>query len=119
MYTVSLEGHPGALNCSLNHRNGHPDSHQEDRYFMTFGGIDQTNGDYLDWEPLNLVVGDRIELEILESSASFPIASREPQGEEADIDFEKEEIRSMARKFGWKIIENAGPQETNQSEPQR
>jgi hypothetical protein len=115
-YTVSLEGHPGMLNCAVGHTHGHPEPHQKDEYYMSFGGIDKATGDYLEWEPLDLAVGDRIELEILESSDSFPIASREPRGENADVDFEKDEIRSMAKKFGWEIIEREVPSDTNQRE---
>lgn len=48
----------------------------KEAFHMSFGGIDNSTSDYVDWPRLEISVGDRIELEILEDSVSIPPASR-------------------------------------------
>jgi hypothetical protein len=119
-HTVSLEGHPGILSCILNHRNRRPEpatgQEAEDEYHISFGGIDSATGDYVDWPRIELIVGDRIELEILESSYPRPPATRRPQGGDAAEYSKKDYIRTMAKQFGWELIEHEAFEETNQSE---
>ena len=119
-HTVSLEGHPGVLSCILNHMNRRPepatDQVAEDDYHISFVGIDNATGDYVDWQRIDLFIGDRIELEILESSEPFPPAERRPHGGDAAVYSKKDYIRTMAKQFGWEVIEHAPPEQTNPSE---
>lgn len=119
-HTVSLEGHPGVLSCIVNYMNRNTKADDleepEDEYHMSFGGIDNTTGDYVDWPRLEIGVGDRIELEILEASDPCPPASRRPHGGDATEYSRKDYIRSMATKYGWEIIEHDTPSETDKSE---
>jgi hypothetical protein len=119
-HTVSLEGHPGVLSCILNHMNRRPepaDGHEvKDEYHIAFGGIDNITGDYVDWPRIELIVGDRVELEILESSDSFPPASRRPHDGDAAEYSKKDYIRRMAKQFGWELIEHEAVEDKNQSE---
>ena len=119
-HTVSLEGHPGVLSCILNHMNRRPEpasgEQVEDDYHISFGGIDNATGDYVDWPRIEIAIGDRIELEILESSDASPPASRRPHGGDAAEFSRKDYIRSMAKQFGWELIEHESPAENDQSE---
>lgn len=88
----------------------------EDDYHISFGGIDNATGEYVDWPRIDLVIGDRIELEILESSEPFPPAARRSHGGDAAVYSKKDYIRSMAKQFGWEVIEHEAPDQTNPSE---
>lgn len=108
-HTVSLEGNPGVISCILNYRNGaSEDELDEDKeeYHLLSGGIDKTTQDFVDWPRLDLSIGDRIELEILEPSESLPPAIRRHHAGEPDAVSQKDYIRAMAKQWGWKIIEH-------------
>jgi len=81
-HTISLEEHPGVLSCILNFMSRSADtskrSELEEDFHMSFGGIDNSTSDYIDWPRLEISIGDRIELEILKDSVSIPSASRRP-----------------------------------------
>jgi hypothetical protein len=119
-HTVSLEGHPGVLSCIVNYRISLPESDNEQRtedgYHMLVGGIDNATGDYVDWPRIEIAVGDRIEFEILATSDAYPAASRRPYEGNDTESSQKDYIRSMAKKFGWEVIEHEAPSQTNQSE---
>lgn len=104
--TVSLEEHPGVLSCILNYmsrKEGEFDFH------TSFGGIDNTTEDYVDWPRVDLSVGDKVEFEILDSIIADPKPTRRPL-ERYTQQLEEENIKAQAAKLGWKIIEN--PSET-------
>jgi hypothetical protein len=81
-HTVSLEEQPGVLSCILNFMsrstNKTDRNELEEKFHMSFGGIDNSTNDYVDWSSLEIGIGDRIELEILKDSISVPPASRRP-----------------------------------------
>ena len=118
--TISLEGHPGVLSCILNYINRRPqvdkDECMEDGYHMSSGGIDNTTGDYVDWPRIGLAVGDRLEFEILDVSEACPPASRRPHDGDAAKYSKKDYIRSVAKEFGWEVIEHEEPSKIPQSE---
>jgi hypothetical protein len=118
--TISLEGHPGVLSCIVNYMNRRPqvdkDECVEDHYHMSSGGIDNTTGDYVDWPRLELAIGDHLEFEILAASEASPPASRRPHDGDAAEYSKKDYIRSMAKKFGWEVIEHEEPYGIPQSE---
>jgi len=118
--TISLEGHSGVLSCMLNYMNCKPqvdgDDCVDEGYHMSSGGIDNTTGDYVDWPRIELAIGDRLEFEILDASDACPPASRRPH-EDAVKYSKKELIRSMAKEFGWEVIEHEEPPKTPPSEP--
>jgi len=93
----------------VNHSNRHPepesDQQEKDEYNLSFIGIDSATGDYVDWPRIELNIGDRIELEILNGSDAHPPALRRPHGGDATAYSKKDYIRSMAKKYGWEIIE--------------
>jgi len=76
-----------------------------DEYHVAFGGIDSTTSECVDWPKLEIRVGDRIEIEILEASVSCPPESRRGHRTSVSDFSRKEYIRSMATEYGWKIIE--------------
>ena len=105
--TVSLEGHPGVISCIVNYMNRKTEGgDMEDQYHMSSGGIDNDTGDYVDWPRLEISAGDHIEFEILDATIAQPPASRRPHRGDSEEYSKKDYIRSMAKEFGWEIIEH-------------
>jgi len=81
-HTISLEEQPGVLSCILNFMSRSTvttdRTEREEEFHMSFGGIDNSTNDYVDWPRLEISIGDRIELEVIKDSISIPPASRRP-----------------------------------------
>ncbi len=104
--TVSLAGEPGVLSCILNYMNRSTDTGKEDKYHISFGGIDNSSGDYVDWDRVDLKIGDEVTFKILNNSVAIPKpARRKHNGEKAEYS-KKDYIRQCAKNFGWTIIED-------------
>ena len=104
--TVSLEGKPGVLSCIINSMNRDCDGELEEEYHTSFGGIDNTSGDYVDWERMDLKVGDLVVIEIVEESVASPKPLRRPY-EEHVAHCKKEQTRALVKELGWTIIEES------------
>ena len=104
--TVSLAGDPGVLSCIVNYMNRSTDDRVEDEFHTSFGGINNTSGDYVDWDRVDLKVGDEVTFKIISDDVAKPEPSRRPhEGEKAEYS-KKDYIRQCAKNFGWTIIEN-------------
>ena len=104
--TISLAGEPGVLSCILNYMNRSADGELEDEHLISFGGIDNTSGDYVDWDRVDLKVGDEVTFKILSESVAVPEPSRRSHdGEKAEYS-KKDYIRQCAKNFGWTIVED-------------
>ena len=82
-----------------------PSGREEITLLLT--GWDSTNGKQLEWEKLALTTGDRVVISVHDDRRSDePLRTkRRCTKEEGDLE-QRELIRVLASKWGWKIVEN-------------
>ncbi|MDB9741852.1 hypothetical protein OAB00_03250 [Akkermansiaceae bacterium] len=111
--TVSLEDQPGVLSCILNNMARTHEDPPEDSYHLSLGGIDNTAGEFVNWERVDLEIGDEITFKLLDESVANPKPSRRiHDGEKAEYT-KKDYIRKCAKDFGWTIIEDSEKTDQN------
>jgi len=82
------------------------DDEPDGQFHISCGGIDNASGDYINWDRVDLSVGDEITLKILAASIADPNPNRRPHdGDKAEYS-KKDYIRKCAKDFGWTIKED-------------
>jgi hypothetical protein len=105
--TVSLGEAPGVISCIVNYMNRSLEGGFEDEYHTSFGGIDNSSGDRVNWERAELKTGDEVTFKLIEKSDAIPEPKRTPHGGEQPEYSKKDYIRQCAKDFGWTITEDS------------
>lgn len=88
------------------HNRSASDPRPKDYVSLSLAGLDTISNKHVDWDRLDLVPGDTIEITVHEDGEIDPPTVKQPQPPEEYQDFPKRRVRSMAAKLGWTIIEN-------------
>src|SRR5260370_40944341 len=76
------------------------------------GGIVLPQDEHVFWKESILHLGDELRLKVVEKDAVDAPRDRVPRDPAAEVKSQKQYVRKMAKKFGWKIQTHA-----NQNEP--
>lgn len=85
------------VNCIL--RNG------KDEMVLDTGGLNSAAEEHLRWNECKVGVGDLIQIRVIETRKADKPKSRKPMrvSRTEQLRLEKQHVRRLARKFGWKI----------------
>ncbi|MBI1249164.1 hypothetical protein GC197_15135 [bacterium] len=81
-------------------------SDAKDCVYLHLGGLDSISNEQVDWDTLNLVPGDAVQITVVEDGEVDPPTTRKPLNTKAYREQQEQEVRSAAAKYGWTIIEN-------------
>ena len=75
----------------------------KERLHLHVGGLLIPQEEHVRWQDRDLAVGDEIRIRIMESDKVDAPTKRFPRDPKRDIQAQKRYVRTMAKKFGWKI----------------
>lgn len=74
--------------------------------FLSVGGIVGPVSEHVKWVKQDLSVGDVITIKVVEASSSDAPSKRERSNPADDLKYQKNYVRAMAKKLGWKVQTN-------------
>jgi hypothetical protein len=69
------------------------------------GGLETEKDEHLFWKEAILHTGDELRVKIIETKSVDSPAQRYPRDRAAEVEREKQNLRKLAKKFGWKVKE--------------
>jgi hypothetical protein len=75
----------------------------EEHLHLHVGGLLIPEQEHVTWQDRSLAVGDDVRIKIVESDKIDAPTTRSPRNPKKDIQAQKRYVRTMAKKFGWKI----------------
>jgi hypothetical protein len=70
---------------------------------LLVGGLISPTGEHVNWRKPRLKTGDEVRVKIVESATSDPPKERIRPDQKEDLRRQKQYVRDMAKKFGWKL----------------
>ena len=103
--TIALE-HQGVLSAIVTCAEGcKPDPAETNE--LSLGGLDNQTNSYLDWDMIDLELGDEVVIEVIENCVGDPPAAIRPM-DNIILESRKHSLREEAKKLGWTIVESEG-----------
>lgn len=75
----------------------------EEKFLLEIGGLISPDGEHVRWPDRKLKVGDTVAVRVVETKRVDHPLSRQHRDPIAELRSQKQYVRRMARKFGWKI----------------
>jgi hypothetical protein len=77
--------------------------------FLRVGGLvcdptEQSPDEFVTWRYSKLKVGDEVRVTVIETESISKPKERKPRNPAEDLRQSKQYVRTMAKKFGWKIV---------------
>ncbi len=95
-------GDSGVLNTMVDQVIGHG----RNELYLRIGGLISTTEEHVVWRKLRLKTGDEVRVKIIESASIDRPRERHRRDPKQDLRAQKRYVREMARKLGWKVIQN-------------
>ena len=80
---------------------------------LVLGGLDIRTGSYLEWDKVDLELGDKVVVEVIENCVGDPPDEIRPRDREKELAGKKRYVREAAKELGWTIVEGEGDGEAD------